>query len=417
MAEVTLYREEVEDEDLPLVCMRCGSRDADFVRRPFFHEPMYLPPLLRMILRKRMTSYIPLCPAHGGWKLWNGPGLWGFRPTRITADTITLAGVSDEFVLALRKYRARRRDEVESGTPPPKSRCRDSSQRQEGVSNRSSGIGWILAIVGAVALIPVICCVGFFSFSAWRLSRQPAVAPLSQGPQNPAPVTLAAELRLENVGVLAWSPDAAFPSGVPWSALLFTMRKEPLRVLTPAELEETLAKLKSTSPFAIADAAKRLAEVFPLPEQRQATARALTPMLSARQPTVRQAGIKALGVWGSAEDVPAIIGLLNDPFPEVRGTALDALASLKDQRGAVAAAQRLTSFPDRQKAAQALETMGPIAEKAVVPFLANPDAQVRLQACRVLKVIGTKESHAALQAAAKDGNAQVARAAKEAIKE
>ena len=43
-------------------------------------------------------------------------------------------------------------------------------------------------------------------------------------------------------------------------------------------------------------------------------------------------------------------------------------------------------------ARKALEQMGPVAEKPVAPLLTHADPQTRLEACAVLKAIGTKDS-------------------------
>ena len=45
---------------------------------------------------------------------------------------------------------------------------------------------------------------------------------------------------------------------------------------------------------------------------------------------------------------------------------------------------------DRTSAAKALQDMGPVAEKAVVPYLSSPDWVVRGEACKILAKIGTK---------------------------
>jgi hypothetical protein len=60
--------------------------------------------------------------------------------------------------------------------------------------------------------------------------------------------------------------------------------------------------------------------------------------------------------------------------------------------------------------------MGSMAEKAVAGYLTHSDFATRLEACRILKVIGTNESVAALQKATlNQQDAIVASAAQEAL--
>jgi hypothetical protein len=72
MAEVTLGFDELEDGDLPLICMQCGSRKhVDFVERKFVRRPLFAPPgLIGMALTKHAHVAIPLCEEHGGPRLF-----------------------------------------------------------------------------------------------------------------------------------------------------------------------------------------------------------------------------------------------------------------------------------------------------------------------------------------------------------
>lgn len=78
-------------------------------------------------------------------------------------------------------------------------------------------------------------------------------------------------------------------------------------------------------------------------------------------------------------------------------------------------AGRLSDFLDRPKAARALTAMGPLAEKAVVPLVGKGDPPTRMAACGVLAAVGTPESLPALEAAARDPDRNVARAAADAV--
>jgi hypothetical protein len=80
MASIKLYRDEVGEDQLPNVCMRCG-RTADVQKRKAFswcpgwvHVLILaglLPWLLVMlIMTKRRTVYVPLCNEHKNHWLW-----------------------------------------------------------------------------------------------------------------------------------------------------------------------------------------------------------------------------------------------------------------------------------------------------------------------------------------------------------
>jgi hypothetical protein len=167
MASVRLGRYEVEDYDLPRVCMRCGERAVTYKQHRFRWFPAWLIvtfPLgilpyiiLTEVMTKRMAVRVPYCEKHqkrpwwpilvyaailialvvltlglmvllhrsvaGGFICLGGfvaffvwcmaaavIGTPGIRPTEITDNGITLKGVSDEFIQALE---ADRRGEFE----------------------------------------------------------------------------------------------------------------------------------------------------------------------------------------------------------------------------------------------------------------------------------------------------------------
>jgi HEAT repeat protein len=194
------------------------------------------------------------------------------------------------------------------------------------------------------------------------------------------------------------------------------MRKEPFELLSDAELDKVLADLASKNGSTQRAAAERLSKAFPVVHRRAEVAHALESLTTDWQFFVRQSVAHALTVWAVPENVPALIKMLDDTLPGIRTEAMDALATLKDERGAQAVAQKLPMSPDRGHATKALEAMGPVAQKAVLPFLTDRDAQVRLEACHILKTIGTQESVAGLQTAAQDKDRRVVQAAQEAIR-
>lgn len=63
---------------------------------------------------------------------------------------------------------------------------------------------------------------------------------------------------------------------------------------------------------------------------------------------------------------------------------------------------------------EALQKMGSKAETAVLGYVDNPDVAVRVEACKILGVIGTARSKAALDKASTDRNPRVADEARRA---
>jgi HEAT repeat protein len=104
-----------------------------------------------------------------------------------------------------------------------------------------------------------------------------------------------------------------------------------------------------------------------------------------------------LGTWGSAEDVPKLIAMLEGNMV-VRQAAITALGKHPDERGAEAVAQHMSDTQTRRQAGQALRSMGAAAEAAVAPLLDHADWIVRLEAAKILGAIGTENSIAPLEA-------------------
>ena len=138
-------------------------------------------------------------------------------------------------------------------------------------------------------------------------------------------------------------------------------------------------------------------------------------MLEGNDRWIRMPCLKALGIWGSQENVPALLKFVNDSDLFVRHETFTALGHIGDERAAVPLAQRLVVFEDQHEASQALQKLGSKAEKVVLPYLQNSEWVVRAEVCEILAKIGTKESKTALEAASNDSNGLVAMKAKEAL--
>jgi HEAT repeat protein len=175
---------------------------------------------------------------------------------------------------------------------------------------------------------------------------------------------------------------------------------------------EALAQLKGTDGIRRGEAARRLKDILP-DERRDEVVRALVPLLEDSNQLNRRAAVEALGVWGNKDAVPPLLKAMRQK--ETRKVAIAALGRLKDERAVEPIADRLEDFFDRRDAIQALESIGPAAEAAIIPRLHHHDREVRLAACEVLKVIGTRNSLAALEKVVAENNFFVSPKAKDAI--
>ena len=417
MPEVTLRFDELESGNLPPVCMQCGSKhEVDLVSRTFVWRPIFVPPLLAMVMTKRIAADIPLCQAHGGYRMfgYQRSAWWGLRTVAVSGDRITIGGVHDDFVDAL--YRRRERRDYGDRDDEPRPRRRVQVGRGPGGGMTAFKVlGIIVAVM--VALTVLMTC-GMFGVMGVMMLWMPPLPRAGPPPvPTPGPPVAIVEPRPEGVvvGLLGAAPTAGGPAGLPWGPLALSGRKETFHLLDDAELTKALIDLRSRFPHEIEAAAKSLAEARPTEARRKETAAVLQTALANPFPTVKEAAAEALAVWGSGDDVPTLIPMLKDFRPDAREAAMTALAGLKDERGAAAIAERLPDVFDREKARTALEKMGPVAEKAVAPLLTHADPQTRLEACAVLKAIGTKDSVQSLEAAARDPDMRVAQSAADAL--
>lgn len=133
--------------------------------------------------------------------------------------------------------------------------------------------------------------------------------------------------------------------------------------------------------------------------KRPEVAQVLQARLQDPDAGTRELAIKALVVWGGKEDAAALFKMADDSSTAVRHLAIDVLSKMKDQRAAGAIAQRVPSPLDRDHASKALQAMGAMAEPDVINLLNHQDRLVRLEACKILRVIGTRASLAPLQTA------------------
>lgn len=185
------------------------------------------------------------------------------------------------------------------------------------------------------------------------------------------------------------------------AALLRTFGTKP-----DAIFDQTVVDLKSPDANVAKSACDYLAKQ-PVNEARRAeVSKALEePLGDPVNGETRKSAATALRTWGTKDNVPALIAEMdnkNDPFHGSQQACMDALARLKDPRGAEAVAAHLPDFGfGRPAVVSALREMGPVAEKAVAAFANSPDQGVRNDVERLLKGYGSN-ANVKLDAAVSD---------------
>ncbi len=162
------------------------------------------------------------------------------------------------------------------------------------------------------------------------------------------------------------------------------------------DLTKLLADLKAKDEPTRQRAASTLQQAPPR-QRRPEVRRALQELLAAKDPSTRIAGVLALVACDPKGAAPQVVKLIADPAARVRQEVFKVLKELKDARVAEAVAARLPMEP--QAVCDVLRALGPGAEKAVLPYLANKYAgNTRVSAFGVIREIGTAASLPALTA-------------------
>jgi HEAT repeat protein len=185
--------------------------------------------------------------------------------------------------------------------------------------------------------------------------------------------------------------------------------------LAAADLRRALIDLKSPDGSRKQMAIAMLTGAKPT-ESRHEVAAALVPALGDASWAVRQNAARALAVWTADEAYQPLVKALDDSQFSVRWAVIDALSHWKDAPTAGVLTNLMSHGQDIQQAGQALRAIGAPAEAAAAGLLGDKNQQVRYEACRILKEIGTQQSVPALTAAASDADGLMAMLAEDALK-
>lgn len=221
-----------------------------------------------------------------------------------------------------------------------------------------------------------------------------SVAGSQQQVQGPDALTFLESFRLPAPGTTVQAPPPDQPGAPPRQPRLGKAGGRQ-------DLPTLLAALRGDQ-FAVGRALDALALAEPVAEEKANVVAALEGVLTTPDQFNRAKAAKALAHWAGLDAVPQLVKLLNDKQFSVRWAVLDLLRDLKASKAAPEVAQALLEQSDRFKAADALKAMGPEAESEVVKLLANPDQFVCVEACKILKDIGTDKSLPELQKTANE---------------
>ncbi len=193
--------------------------------------------------------------------------------------------------------------------------------------------------------------------------------------------------------------------------------KPELAALPDAELKTFITDLGGNDKSRRTVALSRLGISKPDSARKAEVTAKLLAAIKSEDPLARQLAAKALGIWGTADAIKPLIAALDDTQFGPRMTAIEALGALKDSRGVEALAKMVVQRKDQFLAGNALKASGQAAEDAALKLLKENNAEVRREACQILKAVGSKKSLTALESASSDTDSLVALLAKQALEE
>ncbi|HEV3144634.1 MAG TPA: serine/threonine-protein kinase [Gemmataceae bacterium] len=182
--------------------------------------------------------------------------------------------------------------------------------------------------------------------------------------------------------------------------------------LTKAQVQTLLRNIPSSNLGMQNEALRRLADAEPTEESRTAVRSVLRPLVQKTEPDA----IKALGVWGTEDDVPFLVSLGEQKAGDFGAAQpfIEAIGKLHSAQGAPFLVSQMGNAFTGGAAFDALKQIGTPAEKAVQTGLSNKEANLRARCCEFLKNYGTTASIAALKPVTLDSETNVSRAAWEA---
>ncbi len=165
-------------------------------------------------------------------------------------------------------------------------------------------------------------------------------------------------------------------------------------------VKKALADLKSVDAGTRSEAVEKLRGTAPVDDLRETVRDGLLPLLDDQDGFLVIEVARAMAKWLTPETVPALFGKLSDSRHGVRWEVIKILGELGDARAAGPIAERLKE--DDIAADPALRRLGPAAEPALIEILKSPDPILRMKACRILRVVGGKDTLTFMKSAKAD---------------
>ena len=193
---------------------------------------------------------------------------------------------------------------------------------------------------------------------------------------------------------------------------------------SPEEVAKLEEDLKSDAPGTRMLAASKLSTgqiTNPTPE----LIAEMASLVNDPDDAVRRAALTVLGTHGTKEQVPLLIKGLHDSDTMARTAAAKGLGRIKDPRAIEPLANLLATgqgdqpyFHSARESAvtEALVRIGPAAEPAVLALLKEKNIETRIQACNVLKQVGSKKSLSPLKDLTLNPSKDLSEAATEACR-
>jgi serine/threonine protein kinase len=179
--------------------------------------------------------------------------------------------------------------------------------------------------------------------------------------------------------------------------------------LTKAQIQTLLRNVQSQNLGIRNQAVRQLMEASPTEESRTGVRAGLRPLVQ----QFDNDAIKALGIWGTEDDVPILVQLGQQKASDLGAAQpiIEALGKLRSAQAAQFLVSQLGNFFNGGFAFDALKLIGTPAEKAVQAALSNRDANVRTKACDFLKDYGSIASIPALKPVTMDSDTKISNSA------
>jgi LSD1 subclass zinc finger protein len=236
--------------------------------------------------------------------------------------------------------------------------------------------GWLaLVLIGALTV-----GAGITAEKVWKtMDDRPKNGP--ETPANPAPNGAG-----DQKSAPAPTPPPTPPPAPP----------DPVAVADKA-ITVALAGLDKPDDFSRAGAAADLGRMTPKADRRADVVKKLGELTADPQQSVRVEAIKALGVWGTGDDVPTLVRALDHEDGFTRRAAALAVRRFRDERAVPALVRRLGDTNCTGESTKALIDIGSPVEKSVIPLLSATEVTEQGAAIDVLKEVGTVDSVPALR--------------------